>query len=70
MCSIRHLALGIGRHKDSVPLTVLAQDNVGGLEVKRKADGEWIQAKPTLDAYNVNVGDIPLKYYAPKSVQK
>ncbi|KAL6270291.1 hypothetical protein ACE6H2_027202 [Prunus campanulata] len=36
-------ALGVGRHKDSGALTVLAQDEVGGLEVKRKRDGEWIQ---------------------------
>ncbi|CAN4112286.1 unnamed protein product [Withania somnifera] len=58
LCPIRHLALGVGRHKDSVTLTVLAQDDVGGLEVKRKTDGEWIQVKPTPDAYIVNVGDI------------
>ncbi|KAJ8572317.1 hypothetical protein K7X08_008828 [Anisodus acutangulus] len=58
LCPIRHLALGVGRHKDSPALTVLAQDDVGGLEVKRKTDGEWIQVKPTPDAYIVNVGDI------------
>lgn len=58
LCPIRHLALGIGRHKDSFALTVLAQDDVGGLEVKHKTDGEWIQVKPTPDAYIVNVGDI------------
>ncbi|KAM3220184.1 protein DMR6-LIKE OXYGENASE 2 [Capsicum chacoense] len=58
LCPVRHLALGVGRHKDSLALTVLAQDDVGGLEVKRKTDGEWIQVKPTPDAYIVNVGDI------------
>ncbi|CAN4107629.1 unnamed protein product [Withania somnifera] len=58
LCPISHLALGLARHKDSVALTVLAQDDVGGLEVKRKTDGEWIQVKPTPDAYIVNVGDI------------
>ncbi|XP_059314096.1 protein DMR6-LIKE OXYGENASE 2-like [Lycium ferocissimum] len=58
LCPISDLALGVGRHKDSPALTVLAQDDVGGLEVKRKTDGEWIQVKPTLDAYIVNVGDI------------
>ncbi|BFG41694.1 hypothetical protein CerSpe_279680 [Prunus speciosa] len=51
-------ALGVGRHKDSGALTVLAQDEVGGLEVKRKRDGEWIQVKPTPNAYIINVGDI------------
>ncbi|KAL2455782.1 2-oxoglutarate (2OG) and Fe(II)-dependent oxygenase superfamily protein [Abeliophyllum distichum] len=43
ICPIPHLALGVGRHKDSGALTVLAQDDVGGLEVKRKSDEEWVQ---------------------------
>nr|XP_016492279.1 PREDICTED: thebaine 6-O-demethylase-like [Nicotiana tabacum] len=58
LCPIHHLALGVGRHKDSGTLTVLAQDDVGGLEVKHKTYGEWIQVKPTPDAYIINVGDI------------
>ncbi|KAK4766379.1 hypothetical protein SAY87_008021 [Trapa incisa] len=57
-CPAPHLALGVGRHKDAGALTVLAQDNVGGLEVKRKSDGEWIRVKPTPNAYIINVGDI------------
>ncbi|EXB63676.1 putative 2-oxoglutarate/Fe(II)-dependent dioxygenase [Morus notabilis] len=57
-CPFPHLALGVGRHKDFGCLTVLAQDDVGGLEVRRKSDGEWISLKPTPDAYIINVGDI------------
>ncbi|POO03044.1 Oxoglutarate/iron-dependent dioxygenase [Trema orientale] len=58
-CPIPNLALGLGRHKDSGVLTVLAQDDhVGGLQVKRKTDGEWILVKPTPDAYVINVGQI------------
>lgn len=57
-CPAPDLALGVGRHKDAGALTVLAQDDVGGLEVKRKTDGEWILVKPTPDAYIINVGDI------------
>ncbi|GFY91624.1 2-oxoglutarate (2OG) and Fe(II)-dependent oxygenase superfamily protein [Actinidia rufa] len=57
-CPIPHLALGVGRHKDSGALTILAQDDVGGLEVKRKIDGEWICVKPTPNAYIINVGTI------------
>ncbi|KAI5314430.1 hypothetical protein L3X38_043606 [Prunus dulcis] len=57
-CPSLQLALGVGRHKDSCALTVLAQDEVVGLEVKRKRDGEWIQVKPTPNAYIINVGDI------------
>lgn len=57
-CPAPHLALGLGRHKDAGALTVLAQDDVGGLEVKRKSDGEWVRVKLTPDAYIINVGDI------------
>ncbi|XP_070662264.1 gibberellin 20 oxidase 2-like [Malus domestica] len=53
-CPSPQLAIGVGRHKDSGALTVLSQDDVGGLEVMRKADGEWI----TPNAYIINVGDI------------
>ncbi|XAR59488.1 Flavanone 3-dioxygenase [Bertholletia excelsa] len=58
VCPFPHLALGVGHHKDAGGLTVLAQDDVGGLEVKRKADGEWIRVKPTPNAYIINVGDV------------
>lgn len=57
-CPSPDLALGVGRHKDSGALTVLAQDDVGGLEVKRKTDGQWIRVKPTPHAYIINIGDI------------
>ncbi|KAL4318460.1 hypothetical protein GQ457_18G016690 [Hibiscus cannabinus] len=57
-CPAPELALGLGRHKDGGALTVLAQDDVGGLEVKRKSDGEWIRVKPTPEAFIINVGDI------------
>jgi isopenicillin N synthase-like dioxygenase len=40
-CPYPHLALGIGRHKDVGALTILAQDEVEGLEVKRRADEQW-----------------------------
>lgn len=57
-CPSPHLALGVGRHKDGGALTVLAQDDVGGLEVRRKSDGEWIRVKPIPDAFIINVADI------------
>ncbi|XP_057787419.1 protein DMR6-LIKE OXYGENASE 2-like [Salvia miltiorrhiza] len=57
-CPAPELALGVGRHKDAGALTVLAQDEVGGLQVKRKTDGEWILVQPTPNAYIINVGDI------------
>lgn len=57
-CPAPHLALGLGRHKDTGVLTILAQDDVPGLEVRRKADGEWVLVRPTPGAYIINVGDI------------
>ena len=57
-CPSPDLALGVGRHKDGGALTVLAQDEVAGLEVKRKTDGEWIRVKPIPNSYIINVGDI------------
>ncbi|KAF5183911.1 2-oxoglutarate and Fe(II)-dependent oxygenase superfamily protein [Thalictrum thalictroides] len=57
-CPIPDLALGVGRHKDGGALTVLAQDDVGGLDVKRKSDGEWVRVKPVPYSYIINVGDI------------
>ncbi|XP_075673107.1 protein LATERAL BRANCHING OXIDOREDUCTASE 1-like [Castanea sativa] len=56
-CPTPELALGVGQHKDGAVLTILAQDDVGGLEVKRKTDGEWVRVKPTPDAYIINIGD-------------
>ena len=56
-CPSPHLALGLGQHKDIGVLTVLAQDDVGGFEVKRKSDGEWILVKPLFNSLIINVGD-------------
>lgn len=57
-CPSPDLVLGVGRHKDSGALTILAQDAVGGLQVRRKSDGEWIPVKPIPNAYIINIGDV------------
>lgn len=57
-CPAPDLALGVGQHKDPGALTILSQDDVGGLDVKRKIDGEWVRVKPIPNAYIINVGDI------------
>jgi isopenicillin N synthase-like dioxygenase len=48
---------GSAPHTDYGYITLLAQDEVGGLEVRNKAD-EWIAAPPISDTFIMNVGDI------------
>lgn len=47
---------GIGSHTDWGVLTVLAQDEVGGLQVQGRS-GEWLAARPVPGTFVVNVGD-------------
>lgn len=48
---------GSAPHKDFGCLTLLAQDDVGGLQVQTPA-GNWVDAPPLKDAFVVNVGDM------------
>ncbi|KAE8667859.1 2-oxoglutarate (2OG) and Fe(II)-dependent oxygenase superfamily protein [Hibiscus syriacus] len=55
-CPCPELALGVGQHKDAGALTIIVQDDVGGLQVKRKSYGVWVPVKSTPNAFFVNVG--------------
>ncbi|POO03032.1 Isopenicillin N synthase [Trema orientale] len=57
-CPFPDLALGVGRHKDSVGITIFGQDSVGGLHVRRKSDQEWIPVIPIPNAFIINIGDL------------
>lgn len=48
---------GSAPHKDFGCLTLLAQDDVGGLQVQTPA-GNWVDAPPIENAFIVNVGDM------------
>jgi isopenicillin N synthase-like dioxygenase len=48
---------GVGPHTDFGVLTVLCQDNVGGLQIE-DLNGNWIEAPPVPGTLIVNVGDL------------
>lgn len=48
---------GVGAHKDGGLLTLLLQDNVGGLQVQTP-DGGWIDAPPVEGAFVINIGEM------------
>ncbi|KAG7016454.1 Gibberellin 20 oxidase 3, partial [Cucurbita argyrosperma subsp. argyrosperma] len=56
ICEQGSVALGTGPHCDPTGLTILHQDQVGGLEVF--ADNKWHTVPPSQNALVINVGDI------------
>ncbi|PIA25341.1 hypothetical protein AQUCO_11800020v1 [Aquilegia coerulea] len=57
------LTVGIGKHSDLGTLTILVQDDIGGLSIKVQEDGEfgkkgeWIEVPPIPGALLINIGD-------------
>ena len=47
---------GVGEHTDYGVLTILKQDDVGGLQVKTKS--AWIDAPPVPESFVCNIGDM------------
>ncbi|KAJ4706126.1 Gibberellin 20-oxidase [Melia azedarach] len=54
-CQKPDLTLGTGPHCDPTSLTILHQDQVGGLQVF--VDNEWRSISPNFKAFVVNIGD-------------
>lgn len=49
--------IGAGAHTDWGLVTILAQDDIGGLEVCN-ADGDWVRATPVHGSFVINIGDL------------
>ncbi|CAL5408424.1 unnamed protein product [Camellia sinensis] len=55
-CPISSEVFGLMSHTDSDFLTILHQDQIGGLQLVK--DGNWIAVKPNQDALIINIGDL------------
>ncbi|KAL3725790.1 hypothetical protein ACJRO7_030769 [Eucalyptus globulus] len=55
-CPQPNLTVGLMSHTDPGVITLLLQDQVGGLQVKH--DNEWVDVTPVPGALVVNIGDI------------
>lgn len=65
-CQRPDLAIGIGAHTDPWVLTILSQDDVGGLQVLK--DRKWMGIRPLPGALVVNIGDTLQVILPPHSI--
>lgn len=55
-CPQPEMAYGVPAHTDPNCITILFQDEVGGLEIRAK-DDTWVAVKPQSEALVINIGD-------------
>ncbi|CAN6579537.1 unnamed protein product [Malus baccata var. baccata] len=55
-CPLPEKCLGLGSHSDPHTLTILLQDDVGGLQVLT-SDNKWIGIRPVQNSFIINIGD-------------
>lgn len=56
-CPEPNLAIGLKRHTDPGTITILLQDQVGGLQATKDGGINWITVQPVKGAFVVNLGD-------------
>ncbi|MCL7031852.1 hypothetical protein MKW94_003401 [Papaver nudicaule] len=57
-CPLPKKCLGLGSHSDPPTLTILLQDDeVGGLQVLRPIDDQWVGIRPVSNSFVINIGD-------------
>ncbi|XP_021718753.1 naringenin,2-oxoglutarate 3-dioxygenase-like [Chenopodium quinoa] len=56
-CPEPSLAIGLKRHTDPGTITLLLQDQVGGLQTTKDGGENWITVQPIEGAFVVNLGD-------------
>ena len=57
ICPNPELTVGVGRHSDVSTLTILLQDEIGGLYVRDEKRDSWIHVPPIKGSLVINVGD-------------
>ncbi|CAH1439300.1 unnamed protein product [Lactuca virosa] len=57
VCPNPELSIGASGHSDVSTLTVLLQDHIGGLYVKKLDSDKWVHVAPVKDSLTINIGD-------------
>ncbi|CAN8259465.1 unnamed protein product [Cochlearia groenlandica] len=57
ICPNPDSTVGVGRHSDVSTLTILFQDQIGGLHVRSLSSGNWVHVPPVPGSFVINIGD-------------